>query len=138
MRTFTLTMLDGHRAVDIDDITSLVATDASGAFGVQAGHADLLTVIEPGLFRYRTRKAPDWNFGASLGGMLHCRTLHEHTAVRIVSGRFLFGPDPAALQSAFAELLENENQLRISTRESRLQLEFVLYKRMQELARAVP
>jgi F-type H+-transporting ATPase subunit epsilon len=138
MKTFMLAMRDGHRVVDIDDTISLVAIDASGAFGVQAGHADLLTVIEPGLFRYRTRRAPDWNFGASLGGMLHCRTLHGRTAVCIVSGRFLLGPDPAALQSAFEKLLESENQLRVSTRESRLQLEFVLYKRMQELAKAVP
>lgn len=138
MRTFTLTMLDGHRVIDIDDTTSLIAADASGAFGMLAGHADLLTVLEPGLFRYRTRQAPDWNFGASLGGMLRCETRHARTTVHIVSGRFLFGPQPASLQSELEALLARETLSRISTRESGLHLELVLYKRMQELTRPAP
>jgi len=135
MKSFTLTMLDGHRVIDIDETTSLVAADATGAFGVQAGHGDLLTVLEPGLFRYRTRYAPNWNFGASLGGMLHCHTRHARTTVCIVSGRFLFGLEPALLQSELERLLERESLMRVSARASRLQLELVLYKRMQELRR---
>ncbi|MFC4343081.1 hypothetical protein [Cupriavidus numazuensis] len=131
-------MLDGHRAVDIDDTTSLVAADASGAFGLQAGHVDLLTVIEPGLFRYRTRHSPEWCYGASLGGMLHCRTIRGRTTVCIVSGRFLAHADPVSLQTEFEHMLEREHRLRVSTRESRLQLDLVLYKRMQELTKAAP
>jgi len=138
MRAFTLSLLDGHRAIDIDDATSLVAADASGAFGVQAGHGELLTVLEPGLFRYRTLQAPDWHFGACLGGMLRCETRQARTAVSIVSGRFLLGPEPAALQAQLDGLLAQESRLRISTRESRLQMDLVLYKRMQELAKAAP
>ncbi len=138
MNAFTLTMLDGHQSVDIDSTTSLIAVDASGAFGIQSGHVDLLTVLEPGLFRYRTLQTPTWSYGASLGGMLRCQTEHARTVVRIVSGRFLFGPDPASLQAALEQLLEQESRLRISTRESHLQLDLVLYKRMQELARQAP
>jgi len=138
MRTFTLTMLDGHRGVDIDNVTSLMAADASGAFGVQAGHAALLTVLEPGLIRYRTLRVPDWSFAASLGGMLYCETRRSHTCVCIVSGRFLFGTEPASLQSELEVLLAREERLRISTRESHLQLELALYKRVQELAEVAP
>lgn len=131
----SLQLLDGRAAVRIDDATSLVAADASGQFGILPGHAPLVTVLEPGLFRYRRLGAPDWVFGACAGGLLSCaRGATAGTEVRIVSRRFLQSAQPEALQQALARLLAREGALRLSTRESRGQLDLALYRRMQELA----
>lgn len=39
--------------VDSDDIAAMRAEDASGSFGLLPGHADLLTVLEPSVLRWR-------------------------------------------------------------------------------------
>jgi F0F1-type ATP synthase epsilon subunit len=130
----TLVLLDGRQVTQLDDVVSLVATDGSGQFGVQAGHVALVTVLEPGLFRYRRVSRPAWTYGACVGGLLACLGHGDHTEVRIVSSRFLNGEQPEALQTALDAVLEQESSLRISTRESQLQLELALARRMQQLA----
>jgi len=92
----TLTLLDGVTALRIEGVASLVATDATGQFGLQPGHAPLLTVLEPGLFRYR--QGGDWTWAASAGGMLHCTRDAGGTQVAVVSRRFVLGAEPEALQ----------------------------------------
>lgn len=131
---FTLSLLDGHRTVSFADVTSLGAADASGEFGIQPGHADFITVIEPGLLRYRRVSAPDWSYAASVGGLLACERSTSATSVRIVSGRFLFGDEPEALLANLDALLTQEHALRVSTRESRMRLDLALVKRLQQLA----
>lgn len=131
---FALALLDGHRAVSFEDVTSLMASDATGQFGIWPGHADFVTVIEPGLFRYRRLSGSDWTYAASLGGLLACERSAIATAVRIVSGRFLFGDQPEALQSELDDLLTREHALRVSTREGRMRLDLALVRRLQQLA----
>ncbi|HYA76688.1 MAG TPA: F0F1 ATP synthase subunit epsilon [Burkholderiaceae bacterium] len=133
--TLTLRLLDGTSCVDVEDVTSLIAADASGEFGLLPGHAPLVTVLEPGLFRYRTTLHDDWLYGACAGGLLSClRPPERKTQVCIVSRRFLRGEEPEALQSQLDALLEREGMLRLSTRASRERLDLAFYKRLQELA----
>jgi F-type H+-transporting ATPase subunit epsilon len=132
--TLALILLDGREAARIDRVASLVAGDASGQFGVQPGHAALVTVIEPGLFRYRLVGSETWTWCASAGGMLSCQRDAGATTVRIVSRRFLRGADAEWLQSQLEALLQREHSLRVTTRESRDQLDIAFYKRMQQLA----
>jgi F-type H+-transporting ATPase subunit epsilon len=132
-----LSLLDGRTATRVDDVLSLVAADASGQFGLLPGHAPLVTVLEAGLFRYRRLGAAGWTFGACAGGTLSCRRAGRGgTEVRIVSRRFLQSAQPEALQEQLARLLAEESALRLSTRESREQLDLALVRRMQELAEA--
>lgn len=131
----TLAMLDGRSLSRIDDAVSVVAGDASGQFGLLPGHAPLVTVLEPGLFRYRRLGAPGWTYGACAGGLLACRrAARGGTEVRIVSRRFLQSAEPERLQQELARLLTEESALRLSTRESREELDLALYRRMQDLA----
>ena len=132
--TLSLMLLDGREATRIDGVASLVAGDASGQFGLQPGHEALVTVLEPGLFRYRLVGSETWTWCACAGGMLSCRHEGGAAIVRVVSRRFLRGADAEALQSQLDALLQREHGMRVSTRESRDQLELAFYKRMQQLA----
>lgn len=134
-RPLTLTLLDGATAVRISDVASLVAADASGSFGIQPGHAPLLTVLEPGLLRYRAAGG-DWTWIASAGGMLRCTRDVAGTAVAIVSRRFLRGAGPEALQAQLEALLAREGEIRLGTRQEREHMELALQRRLQELAQS--
>ena len=138
MAALTLKLLDGTRIDRIDDVTSIVAADATGQFGLQPGHAEFVTVLEPGLFRYRTASEPAWVFGACVGGLLSCVPAAGRTDVCIVSGRILHGGEPEVLQSRLDEMLRREGSLRVSTRESEVRLDLALYKRLQLLTQARP
>jgi F-type H+-transporting ATPase subunit epsilon len=134
MAALTLTLLDGTGVDRIDDVTSIVAADATGQFGLQPRHAEFVTVLEVGLFRYRTASEPAWVFGACLGGLLRCVPAAGHTDVHIVSTRILHGGEPEVLKSRLDELLQREGSLRVSTRESQLRMDLALHKRLQQLA----
>ncbi len=134
----TLTLLDGRNATQLEQVTSLVAQDASGQFGLLPGHGDLVTVLVPGLFRYRQDGRADWSYGASAGGMLSCTRAADLTQVRIVSRRCLLGDVPEALQQQLDALLRSERALHVSTREQVVQLEQAFYKRMQQWAQMSP
>jgi len=134
-----LELLDGTSSVRVEEIVSIIAADASGEFGVLPGHAALVTVLEPGLFRYRRAQQTDWSYGACVGGLLSCTPSPGWgTTVCIVSRRFLRGDEPEALQTQLDELLEREGELRVSTRESRERLDLTFYKRMQQLSQTQP
>lgn len=131
----SLILLDGTSSTRVENVTSVVAADASGQFGLLPGHDALVTVLEPGLFRYRQAYKTHWSYGACVGGLLSCsRTLDRTTQVRIVSRRFLHGDQPEVLQTRLDELLQREGMLRVSTRESRERLDLAFYKRMQQFS----
>lgn len=134
--TMTLTLLDGQSSRVVEGVRSLMAADASGQFGVLPAHEALITVLEPGLFRYRLVDQPDWRYGACAGGLLSCADEQGATVVRIVSRRFLAGDEPEALLRQLDALLAGEQSLRLSLRESRGQLDLALMRRLQELAQA--
>ena len=137
--TLALTLLDGRSRERIEDVSHVVAADASGQFGLLPGHEPLVTVLEPGLFRYQRGGQQEWSYAACAGGLLAVsRAAQGGTEVCLVSRRFLRGDTPEALQSRLDELLERETQLRLSTRESREQLDLAFYRRMQQLAQARP
>ncbi len=49
---------------------SFIGEDASGSFGLQAGHARFMTILEFGLARFRTAEA-DWQYLALPGALLY-------------------------------------------------------------------
>jgi F-type H+-transporting ATPase subunit epsilon len=133
-----LLLLDGERTLRIDDAASLVAADASGQFGIRPGHMPLVTVLEPGLWRYRATGQDRWTFGAGVGGLLSCLREGDRTVVRIVSRRLLLDAEPAALQRQLQSLREREGRLLISVRQNQQQLDLALAKRLQQLAQEPP
>jgi F-type H+-transporting ATPase subunit epsilon len=134
MSTLTLLLLDGKSSVCIDGLASIVAQDASGQFGLLPGHQALLTLLEPGLFRFRRPGQADWTFGACVGGMLHATRRDGQIEVRVVSRRFLLDAEPEALQMRLDEILQSEQTLRQRSHENRAQLDIAFRKRIQQLS----
>ena len=65
-------LLDGVSRQVIEQVSSLVAEDAVGQFGLLSGCEPFTTMAEPGLFRYRASPEGAWRFGASAGGLFQC------------------------------------------------------------------
>lgn len=63
----------GEIVVDCQGVRSVRAEDASGDFGLLAGHADLLTVLVPGVLSWRTDAQGSWQRCAVRGGILTMR-----------------------------------------------------------------
>ena len=54
MNTFTLHLRDILHTRDVEDVISFVGEDATGSFGIMAGHERMITALVYGLARYRT------------------------------------------------------------------------------------
>lgn len=135
---FTVCLLDAQQVTRLDGVTRLVAEDARGAFALWPRHEPLMTVLEPGLFRYRCAADTDWRFGACAGGLLASAREGGQQTVRIVSSRFLVDAAPDTLLSRLDALLTGDQRLRLSTRDEHLQLDMALMRRLQQLAQTAP
>lgn len=127
MNAITLELLDGCSAKHIDGIASLVAEDASGQFGIQPRHEAMVTVLLPGLLRYR-RDSDAWQYLACAGGALVCRS----NVVSIVSPRFVTAEHEDQLTSQLDRMRSTEHELRALDREAQAELERALMKRLRE------
>ncbi len=70
MSRFVIYLHDATQHERIDEVTSFVAEDASGSFGIQAGHARMMTTLIFGLARYR-RHQESWEYLALPGALLY-------------------------------------------------------------------
>lgn len=70
MKTFTLMLLDASHSEKIEGVSSFVGEDLSGAFGILAGHARMMTTLVMGLARYRIGSEP-WQYLAQPGAVLY-------------------------------------------------------------------
>jgi hypothetical protein len=70
VNTFVMHLQDATSYERIKHVESFVGADDSGSFGVQAGHARLMTSLVFGLARYRVAGEP-WQYIAALGAALH-------------------------------------------------------------------
>ena len=81
---------------DYDDVVSVRAEDASGSFGIQSGHADLITVLIPSVVAWRRAD------GAEGWCAVRCGVLAVHGGreVAIATRQAQLGDDLAALEQA--------------------------------------
>ncbi len=84
--------------VDAGGVRSVRAEDASGAFGVLPGHADLLTVLPPSVVRW-TGAGEATRYCALSGGVL---TVSGGSRVAIACRRGTLGDDLARLEADVA------------------------------------
>ena len=70
MNTFSLMILDATHAEQIEGVSSFVAEDKTGSFGILAGHARMMTTLVMGLARYRVADEP-WQYLAQPGAVLY-------------------------------------------------------------------
>jgi len=70
MKTFTLVLLGATQTERIEGLSSFVGEDASGSFGILAGHARIITSLVFGLARFRVGDGP-WQYLALPGAVLY-------------------------------------------------------------------
>lgn len=127
MSHLTLHLLDGQQHLCLDKVHQLVASDASGQFGLLPGHEYLVTALVPGLLHYQDQHGLR-HFLATAGGLLSCQANQVH----IISTRLLQGDSEQALLDQLQQLQHQEHLIRQTEHQSRDTLERHLLRRLRE------
>ena len=130
MKSFTLKLQDATRQQEITDVTSFVGEDASGSFGILAGHARMMTTLSLGLARFRIGE-DNWKYLALTETVLYfCDnrlTLSAH--------RYLMDEDYTRISQALREQLLAEEEELHSIKRSLHRMDEELFKRLWETGR---
>lgn len=115
-----------------DGVTSLVAEDASGSFGLLPGHGRLITALAAGITRFRAGD-DQWHYLILPGGILY----GTGTAVSICTRRYLYHTDFRQMDRLLAELLRADAEALGGIKESLQRLEQEMVRRLQQLERVI-
>lgn len=130
MRNFVLHLQSASRYERIDGVVSFVGEDASGSFGIQAGHMRAVTCLEFGLARFRGAGG-DWQYVALPGGVLYFRDDQLFLNTR----HFVHGAHYDTVAAALADEISAEEEKTRALMHSLQQLEQAMFKRLWDLER---
>lgn len=131
MKTFTLSLHDATHSEEIREVTSFVGEDASGSFGILAGHVRFITSLNLGLARFRIARRP-WQYLALPGAVLY----FHNNILTLTTQRYLLDDDYKRISRALEnELLAEEEKLR-AVKQSLHHMEEAVLKRLWEVRRA--
>lgn len=130
MNTFALIVSDATHSERIEGVTSFVGEDASGSFGILAGHARTMTTLVFGLARFRSADT-DWRYLALPGAVLY----FVDNELTIGTRRYLMDSDYEQISAALQkQLLAEEDNLR-ATKESLHRMDEEVLRRMWAMRR---
>lgn len=115
----------------IEGVQSFVAEDASGSFGLLPGHARFMTVLEPGLARFRTDDGA-WQYIALPGAVLNLAADQLVLATRF----YVRGGDYTRIRRLLDEALAREDEQSRALRASLHRMDEELMRRLWERGRA--
>ena len=119
--------------VDVADVVSFRAADASGDFGILPGHVDLLTVLTRSVIRWKQADAA-WRYCVLQGGVL---TVEGGKTIRIACRKAIAGPDLARLEHGVRAQLEAETDAARGARVAQTKLHAQAIRQiMRHLARS--
>jgi len=130
MKTFTLRILDSHGQQEFTDVVSFVATDASGSFGILAGHARTIASLVVGLARFRTTNA-GWHYVALPGAIL----CFDEGVLSLCTRRCLVGDNFERISVALREQLLAEEMKLTTMKQSLHRMEEEIFKRLWEMSK---
>lgn len=128
MNGFSLHLHGAMAWETVPEVHSFVGRDASGSFGIQAGHAPFMTALEFGLARYRGA-AGGWQYLALPGGILHV----TGGEVFVYTQRYLRDTDYQRISALLDEQLRTEEAALTQTHGSLREMEQQLLRRLWEL-----
>ncbi|MGA8050636.1 MAG: F0F1 ATP synthase subunit epsilon [Burkholderiales bacterium] len=128
MTAFTLHLQSATQYARVEGVESFVARDASGAFGVLAGHERMMTVLGYGLARFRTAGG-DWHYLALPGGLAYFVDGELFLSAR----RYVLGDDYRTVAAAVDSTLMAEDSALRSLKESVTRLEREIVRRLWRL-----
>jgi F-type H+-transporting ATPase subunit epsilon len=130
VRTFTLRLQDATHAQQIDGVTSFVGEDASGSFGILAGHARLIAALVIGLARFRVGEQP-WTYLALPGAVLY----FDQEVLTLSTRRYLIDDDYRRVSQALQQQLLIEEEGLHSMKESLHRMEEEVLRHLWEISR---
>jgi F-type H+-transporting ATPase subunit epsilon len=130
MRSMTLQLLHASGSESFDDVTSFVAEDASGSFGILPGHAPMMTALSVGLARFRTGNDV-WHYLALPGGILS----GGKGTLTLCTRRYLHDTDFRQMGALLTKLHQSEEETLGGIRESLHRLEEEMMRRLREIER---
>lgn len=125
MNTFAMLVSDASRTLRLDGVCSFVGEDASGSFGIQAGHARFMTCLGFGLARFR-HDVGEWRYLAMPGGVLY----FAEDRLQLSTRRFLLDEDYAHIVEALQDQLLAEEESLHELKSSLRRLEEAILKRI--------
>lgn len=131
MKTFRVTLGDAMHRESFEAVISFVGEDASGSFGILAGHARMMTPLLFGLSRFRSADGT-WRYLALPGGLLY----FVNDELSISTRRYLLDDDYARISAALQEQLLAEEEDLHAMKESLHRMEEEILRRMWEMNRA--
>jgi F-type H+-transporting ATPase subunit epsilon len=130
MRTFVMHLHGATQRERIEDVASFVGQDDSGSFGIQAGHARMMTALSYGLARYRD-ETDAWVYLALPGGLLY----FVNNALYITTRRYFVDTDYQRISTTLLDqLLGEEEELR-AVKQNIYRLEQEMLKRLWQIER---
>ena len=130
MKTFILKLQSATREEEIQGVTSFVGEDASGSFGILAGHARMMTTLGLGLARFRVGES-SWKYLALTESILYfC-----DDTLTLATHRYLMGEDYTLISEALQEQLLAEEEELHNIKQSLHQMDEALFKRLWETGR---
>ncbi|EMP57451.1 H+transporting two-sector ATPase delta/subunit epsilon [Marinobacter santoriniensis NKSG1] len=130
MNTFALRLQDATHAEDIPSVRSFVGEDASGSFGIMAGHCRTIAVLTMGLARFRV-EGQSWQHLAMPGAVLY----FQDNLLTVNTRRFLIDDDYDRISEALKEELLAEEEKLHSLKESLHNMENAVFRRLWDLGR---
>ncbi|GKS60086.1 hypothetical protein YTPLAS18_36130 [Nitrospira sp.] len=130
MNTFTLQLHGATQHERVEDVTAFVAHDASGSFGLLAGHERMMTSLPFGLARFRHADG-DWEYLAVPKALVY---FHEST-LSVTCRRYLRDPDYERISQALEEQLRAEETALRGIKDSLERLEEEMLRRLWRLGR---
>lgn len=125
VRTFTLKLFDSSHGETIEGVSAFIGEDVSGCFGIQAGHARMMTVLIVGLARFRIGDG-DWRYLALPGAVLY---FHDDL-LTLSSSHYLIDDDYARISNALLEALLEEREKMKTMKDSLEQMEEEIFRRL--------
>lgn len=130
---FVLHLQSAERYERIADVASFVGADASGSFGIRAGHADFMSVLDYGLARLRCVDGRLF-YVASPGAVV----FFADRQLSFCTRRYLRDDDYERVCALLTgQLADEENALK-TIKDHLQRLERELFRRLRELDRRHP
>ncbi len=130
MKTFTLRLQDATQSEEITGVTSFVGEDASGSFGILAGHGRMMTSLIIGLARFRVGE-DIWKYLALPGAVLY----FDDNELTLSTRRYLLDDDHMRISQALQEQLLAEEDALKAIKHSLRQMEEEALRRLWEMGR---
>jgi F-type H+-transporting ATPase subunit epsilon len=128
MNAFTLHLQSATQHEQIDTVTSFVAEDDSGSFGIQAGHARMMASLRFGLARYRCGNQ-DWQYLALPGALLY----FVDNQLFVNTRHYVRDDDYSRINAVLREELRREESELQRIKDSLHRMEEEMFKRLREI-----